>query len=150
MKETKQEHLRFLRTYKEAVVGDRLPDAPASDEADHPTLSACIRGHLLLFIVSVHCELCYDALRELYAFVLERPHSNVVILLEGDESAWATLNEQFAGRARVFRKSKAAILRELGTRGVPWGYAVQADGRICASLPCSAPEDFEQLAAALG
>ncbi len=145
MKETLPDHMKFLRTYKEVKVGDRLPHVSATERTAGPSLPDCIQGHLLLIVVSVQCEICYDALRELYAFLDERPHANAVILLDGDEPAWETLSEQFAGRARVFQKSKEALLQELGTRGVPWGYGISGDGYVRVSLPCSRPEDFEQL-----
>lgn len=134
---------RFLKRPPEIPrleIGDDLPDIPLPDGS---TLHAWMEDYMLVCVLSTQCKPCMEALEALDA-VSHQGEKQLVALVDTDNESYEELWTYFQGRLKIYKVK--VFESELGSNGVPWGYAVNRNMQIVVSSVINTREHVEQLA----
>lgn len=151
MGDTSSDHWKFYKPKVLHRMGDFFPnvylhqDNGAERNETQRYVYDFITDHLIVLVVSTSCDACLPALNATEEYLEENPHANVVILIDTDESSCQLVKDAFIGKANVFLFPKQRIITEIFARGLPWGYALNAEGRILVTDSCGSMEKLEML-----
>jgi len=125
---------------KKLPINSEIPDITLIESDSPLTLHQLITDHLLLLLISTSCDVCADALEALDDYTHHNPTLNVVVLIDTTQENLEIIQQAFEGRASIFKYSIQDMVKHLHSNTVPWGYAIDASGKILFSQNVGSPK----------
>ncbi|AIQ70536.1 hypothetical protein [Paenibacillus graminis] len=108
-------------------IGDELPNMPILPGLE---LYDLITDHLILFLVSTHCDLCEKTLESIDEYTKNHQGRNFVVLLDSDANGQQFLRNIFGNRVRLYIVPPPIMHKHLKMQFLPIGFGVDQDKMI--------------------